>query len=100
MNTLFEPSERAEDYRQRLLAFMDENIYPNESVYEEQMRELEAARKAAQRKAAAVAAQAVAFAPAATTERRGDLLADLRGAGNLRRAIVLREVLGPPVGLR
>ena len=40
MNTLFEPSERAEDYRQRLLAFMDENIYPNESVYEEQMREL------------------------------------------------------------
>ena len=43
MDTLFEPSERAEGYRQRLLAFMDEHIYPNESVYEEQMRELAAA---------------------------------------------------------
>lgn len=75
-------------------------ILERQRQLEEQMRELEAARKAAQRKAAAVAAQAVAFAPASTTERRGDLLADLRGAGNLRRAIVLREVLGPPVGLR
>lgn len=74
-------------------------ILERQRELEEQMRELEAARKAAQRKAAAVAAQAVAFAPPAPAER-GRLLADLRGAANLRHAIVLREVLGPPVGLR
>jgi hypothetical protein len=31
---------------------------------------------------------------------RSTLLADLRGRRNLRRAMVLREVLGPPLGLR
>ena len=36
---LFETSERAEDYRQRVLAFMDEHVYPNEDVYDQQMRE-------------------------------------------------------------
>lgn len=35
---LLNPTERAEDYRTRLSAFMDEHIYPNEKVYEEQMR--------------------------------------------------------------
>ncbi|WHU45476.1 acyl-CoA dehydrogenase family protein [Gordonia sp. L191] len=37
--TLFEPSPRAEEYRQKLLAFMDTYIYPNEAVYDQQMRE-------------------------------------------------------------
>ncbi|MEP9392334.1 MULTISPECIES: acyl-CoA dehydrogenase family protein [Gordonia] len=37
--TLFEPSPRAEEYRQKLLAFMDAYVYPNEAVYEQQMRE-------------------------------------------------------------
>ena len=37
--TMFDPSPRAEEYRQRLLAFMDEYVYPNEPVYEAQMRE-------------------------------------------------------------
>jgi hypothetical protein len=31
---------------------------------------------------------------------RDELLADLRDPEGLRRAILLREVLGPPVGLR
>ena len=31
---------------------------------------------------------------------RGELMHELRGARNLRRAMVLREILGPPVGLR
>jgi acyl-CoA dehydrogenase len=35
----FELSDRCKDLRERLLAFMDEQIYPNESVYEEQLRE-------------------------------------------------------------
>ncbi len=65
---------------------------------DEQMSALAEAKRVAQRKAAAIAAteQAAAYASPA----RGDLLADLRGARNLRRAMVLREVLGPPVALR
>ncbi|GAB2668513.1 acyl-CoA dehydrogenase [Gordonia jinhuaensis] len=39
--TAFELSPRAADYRERLLAFMDEYIYPNEAVFEEQMAELD-----------------------------------------------------------
>jgi acyl-CoA dehydrogenase len=35
----FEFSERCKELRERLLAFMDEHIYPNESVYEEQLAE-------------------------------------------------------------
>jgi acyl-CoA dehydrogenase len=32
----FEYSDRVQEYRRRLLAFMDEHIYPNESLYSEQ----------------------------------------------------------------
>jgi acyl-CoA dehydrogenase len=35
----FEFSDRCKELRERLLAFMDEYIHPNESVYEEQLRE-------------------------------------------------------------
>ena len=34
----FELSERAHDFRERLLAFMDEHVYPAEPVWSEQMR--------------------------------------------------------------
>jgi acyl-CoA dehydrogenase len=34
----FELSDRSKELRERLLAFMDEHIYPNESLYEEQLR--------------------------------------------------------------
>ncbi len=33
---LFTLSTKAEDYRMRLSAFMDEHIYPNEKTYHEQ----------------------------------------------------------------
>ncbi len=75
-------------------------ILERQRELEEQMRELETARKAAQRRAASVAANTAVFAPAAASERNVGLLSDLHGGRNLRRAIVLREVLGPPVGLR
>lgn len=39
--SLFEMSPRAEEYRQRLLAFMDEYIYPNEAMFAQQERELD-----------------------------------------------------------
>lgn len=35
---MFELSERGQDYRDRLLTFMEEHVYPAESVYREQMR--------------------------------------------------------------
>jgi acyl-CoA dehydrogenase len=35
---MLELSDRAKDYHERLLAFMDEHVYPAEAVYEEQMR--------------------------------------------------------------
>ncbi len=75
-------------------------ILERQRELEEQMRELETARKVAQRRAASVAANSAVFAPAAASERNVGLLADLHGGRNLRRAIVLREILGPPVGLR
>ncbi|MEV0663774.1 acyl-CoA dehydrogenase family protein [Actinomadura luteofluorescens] len=36
---MFEPSARAREYQDRLLAFMDEKVYPAEPVYEAQMEE-------------------------------------------------------------
>jgi acyl-CoA dehydrogenase len=35
----FELSDRCQDFRERLLAFMDERVYPAEPVYEEQLRQ-------------------------------------------------------------
>ncbi|WP_027501556.1 acyl-CoA dehydrogenase family protein [Rhodococcus sp. UNC363MFTsu5.1] len=35
----FAPTERCQEYRDSLLAFMDERVYPAEAVYEQQMRE-------------------------------------------------------------
>jgi len=35
----FEFSDRCQELRERLLAFMDEHVYPSEPVYEEQLRE-------------------------------------------------------------
>ena len=35
----FEPSERAKDFQQRLMAFMDERVYPSEEVYRRELAE-------------------------------------------------------------
>ncbi len=67
----------------------------------EQMRALEAARQAEQRRAAAVAARIPGRpSPVPAVPAGGGLREQLRDAGALRRAIVLREVLGAPVGFR
>lgn len=69
----------------------------------EEMKALEEERLLAKRRAAQLAA---AQAEAATTKgalrtaARGRLLEDLKDPQSLRRAVVLREVLGTPVGLR
>ena len=59
----------------------------------DRVRELEAARRARE----AVAAESVKTALAEPTNHA---LPDLRSHAGLRRAIVLREILGPPIGLR
>jgi acyl-CoA dehydrogenase len=35
----FEPTDRAKEFQERLLAFMDEHVYPAESVYLQQLRD-------------------------------------------------------------
>jgi acyl-CoA dehydrogenase len=35
----FQPSERCQEFKERLTAFMDEHVYPAETVYERQLRE-------------------------------------------------------------
>jgi hypothetical protein len=69
----------------------------------EKMRVLEESRMLVERRATQVAAASYAHAQSESSLRsvaRGKLLDDLRDAESLRRAFVLREVLGPPVGLR
>jgi hypothetical protein len=69
----------------------------------EQMRMLEESRMLARRRAAEVAAMQQAEKESesgALKTARGALLADLRDPKSVRRAFVLREVLGSPVSLR
>jgi hypothetical protein len=69
----------------------------------DQMRALETARTTVQRRAVQVSADvktASLTRTALLTEDRAVLLEDLRDPASLRRAFVLREVLGTPVGLR
>lgn len=69
----------------------------------EQMRVLEESRMLAKRRATQLAATNFAESQSEGGQRsvvRGKLLDDLRDPASLRRAFVLREVLGPPVALR
>jgi hypothetical protein len=69
----------------------------------DQLRALEDERVLVERRATSLAAQQEATAqaePALRHAARGRLLGDLGDPQSLRRAFVLREVLGPPIGLR
>ncbi|WP_145929016.1 hypothetical protein OH491_08555 [Termitidicoccus mucosus] len=70
----------------------------------EQMRELEEKRKIDERRAKAFATAApsvpIKAGRSARDRIRDTVSDDLRDPGSLRRAVVLREVLGPPVGSR
>ena len=65
----------------------------------EELRQLEAERVEAKRRAARESVEAAA-ATASARAHRGGLAEELRDAASARRAIILREVLGTPVGLR
>ncbi|MBL9213702.1 MAG: hypothetical protein JNL92_24775 [Opitutaceae bacterium] len=69
----------------------------------EELRVLEEQRMLVQRRAAQIAAEKTAETNSSAgvqTAARNRTLGDLRDPQALRRAFVLREVLGPPVGLR
>ncbi|MBW8781347.1 MAG: hypothetical protein JF599_05600 [Verrucomicrobia bacterium] len=78
--------------------WMDETVLERQRVLAAQLAALEASRAAAVREAQTVRtpASVVVTAPAGELS----LLQELRTARSLRQAIVLREVLGPPVALR
>ena len=84
---------------QRMETQRQAEILEQQAALAEKMRELEQMKAAAQRRAAFEAAS-VNQQAAARTAARGALLDDLRDPTALRRAFVLREVLGPPVALR
>jgi hypothetical protein len=72
-----------------------------QSQLAEQLRQLEETRAAALRRAAVVAQDAATVAREnAGASRRAGWVEELRDPANLRRAIVMREVLGAPVALR
>jgi hypothetical protein len=66
----------------------------------EEIRALEEARAAAKKKAAAAREAEAQLTATMSHAARGRVVGDLQDPASLRRAIVLREVLGTPVGLR
>lgn len=74
-------------------------ILEQQAALAEKMRELEVMKAAAARRSEFERATADVQAEAKVAAR-GALLDDLRNRNALRRAFVLREVLGPPVALR
>jgi hypothetical protein len=83
----------------RLEAQRAAEILEEQATMAERLREIEAMKAAAQRRAA-FEALSVSAATVAREKTRGALLDDLRSPEALRRAFILREVLGPPVALR
>lgn len=83
----------------RMDAQRQAEILEQQAALMDQMRQLEETKAAALRRAA-FEASTVSPAAVARTQARGALIDDLRNPAALRRAFVLREIIGPPVGLR
>lgn len=86
-------------YGSRMEAHRAAEILEQQAALADRLRQAEEMKAAALRRAAF---EAKTDSPQAKQrqQRRGALLQDLRNPDALRRAFVLREVLGPPVGLR
>jgi hypothetical protein len=86
-----------------VLVASDAAVLERQKQLADQLRRLEESRVLSARRVAQVTAD---LKTESESERgmfaasHGELLADLRDPVSLRRAFVLREVLGPPVGLR
>lgn len=105
------PEEQAAPPPPLPTATFDRSASDRQDRMHQQMRELEVTRREAEAKAEAIAvrtrqrfgerkARPASLTSEASSLASQDLLASLRDPRNARRAIVLREVLGPPVGLR
>lgn len=81
-------------------ASFDQGILERQQQLSAQLRELDEKRRHTLGKAEAFAEKTAAAMASSDTAAHGSLLADLRNPTSVRRAIVLREVLGPPVALR
>lgn len=78
----------------------DMAMLERQQMLAEKLRELQAQRREHDRPAEVFAEKTALAMSASSTAVRGSVLADLRNPVSVRRAIVLREVLGTPVGLR
>ena len=88
---------------ERVFTATDAAVLERQQQIANQIRALEAARMSERRRATQVTADLKTESESERgmlTASRGGLLADLREPSSLRRAFVLREVLGPPLGLR
>ncbi len=81
---------------------LDESVLARQRALQEQLDALEAKRAATRARSAAAFPSAPPSIRSAgmTTKETRPLVVALRNPTSLRQAIVLREVLGPPVGLR
>lgn len=96
--------EKADAYAQASAedqtAAFDQAILERQQKLAEQLRELDERRRSVAGNTEVFAEKTTAAMTASGTAVRGDLQADLRTPTAARRAMVMREVLGPPVGLR
>jgi hypothetical protein len=83
----------------RAAAQRQAEILEQQAALAERLREARRMKQAAQRRAAFERTTTDAVA-AARAESRATVIEDLRDPAALRRAFVLREILGPPVALR
>jgi anion-transporting ArsA/GET3 family ATPase len=84
---------------ERLVA-VDQAMLERQQQLAAKLRELKEQRREHDRPSEVFAEKTALAMAASGTAVRGSLLADLRDPTAVRRAIVLREVLGAPVGLR
>ena len=82
------------------LVVADQAMLERQQQLAAKMRELKEQRREHDRPSEVFAEKTALAMSASGTAVRGSLLADLREPTAVRRAIVLREVLGTPVGLR
>ena len=83
-----------------LLVAADQAMLERQQQLAAKLRELKEQRREHDRPSEVFAEKTALAMSASGTAVRGSLLADLREPTAVRRAIVLREVLGTPVGLR
>ena len=97
------PMMTADVPAERVFTATDAAVLERQQQIANQIRALETARMSERRRATQVTADLQTESESERgmlTASRGGLLADLREPASLRRAFVLREVLGPPLGLR